>query len=49
MWLSNKAKFPSPWNRFLGSVLVCEEAPTGRPSKAQANGLGQRIVSRAEP
>jgi hypothetical protein len=23
-----------------GSVLICEGAPTGRPIKAQANGLG---------
>ncbi len=24
----------------LGSILICERAPKGRPSKAQANGLG---------
>jgi RNA polymerase sigma factor (sigma-70 family) len=31
------------------SVLICEKAPTGRTSKAQANGLGQRRASRPKP
>ena len=32
-----------------GSVLLCDEAPKGRPNTAQASGLGQRIVSVPSP
>jgi len=44
-----KVKGKEPRTMQTGSVLICDEAPTGRPTTAQANGLGQRIVSRAEP
>jgi len=36
------------WKVIAGNVQIREEAPTGRANKAQANGLGQWIVTRAE-
>jgi hypothetical protein len=36
-------------NSMAGSVLICEDAPKGRPNKAQANGLGNELLPAPSP